>query len=275
MPRTPEPQAGEPPSLDFLAHLRRDSDRFLECLRSADPSARVPSCPDWTAADLLWHLAEVQLFWGEIVRQQLDDPEPAEEAKPVRPVDYSDLHALARAAATTLHEALAAVPADTGVWTWSDDRSVRFVRRRQAHEALVHRLDAELTVGAVTDFDAALATDGVDEALRFFLGGVPSWATFTPDGTTGLVSCTDTGAAWQLRFGRFTGTSPHSGTTYDETTFAVDDASAGDDASFSVVGGARDLDAWLWGRPTIGPVELSGDTAASGRLRALVAEGIE
>jgi hypothetical protein len=104
---------------------------------------------------------------------------------------------------------------------------------------------------------------------------VPSWATFTPDGMAGLVSCTDTGAAWELRFGRLTGTSPNSGTTYDEATFEVHEAAVGVAASFSVAAGARDMDAWLWGRPTLGPVDLSGDEAASSRLRAIVAEGIE
>jgi uncharacterized protein (TIGR03083 family) len=235
----------------------------------------VPSCPEWTAADLLWHLAEVQMFWGEIVRHRLADPEPAEQAKPERPDDHADLHAMAVAAADDLYDVLAATPVDTPVWTWADDHSVGFVRRRQAHEALVHRLDAELTVGAVTGFDPALATDGVDEALRHFLGGVPPWGTFIADGTTGLVRSTDTGAAWALRLGRFRGTSPNSGTTYDEDTFEVDDASPGAAAAFVVAGSARDLDAWLWGRPTIGEVVVTGEGSASARLNAIVAKGVE
>ena len=32
-------------------------------------------------------------------------------------------------------------------WTWSTDQTVGFIVRRQAHEALIHRLDAELTAG--------------------------------------------------------------------------------------------------------------------------------
>lgn len=269
------PEPPNPHTLDLLAALRRESNRFLDCLASAAPTAPVPSCPDWNAADLLWHLAEVQMFWGEIVHHRLADPEPAEEAKPERPGDYAGLHAIAVAAADDLHDALASAPDDAAVWTWADDRSVGFVRRRQAHEALVHRLDAELTVGAVTDVDPALATDGVDEALRYFLGGVPQWGTFSADGATGLVRTTDTGAGWALRFGRFGGTSPSSGTTYDEDTFEVDDASPGATAAFQVAGTARDLDSWLWGRPTIGEVALSGDGSASARLQAIVAKGVE
>jgi len=33
----------------------------------------------------------------------------------------------------------------TAVWTWSSDPTVDFVRRRVAHECLIHRLDAQLT----------------------------------------------------------------------------------------------------------------------------------
>ena len=48
-----------------------------------------------------------------------------------------------------------------------------FVRRRQAHEALIHRIDAELTAGRRTPVDPLLGADGVDEALRVMYGGVP------------------------------------------------------------------------------------------------------
>jgi len=50
--------------LDYLGHLASESARFADAIRLAPPAARVPSCPDWTADDLLWHLAEVQFFWG-------------------------------------------------------------------------------------------------------------------------------------------------------------------------------------------------------------------
>ena len=33
----------------------------------------MPSCPDWNADDLLWHLAEVQWFWATIVRERVTD----------------------------------------------------------------------------------------------------------------------------------------------------------------------------------------------------------
>lgn len=53
--------------MDVLGHLERDSRRFLTVLRDVDGRTPVPTCPDWTADDLLFHLAEVQSFWARIV----------------------------------------------------------------------------------------------------------------------------------------------------------------------------------------------------------------
>ena len=50
-----------------------------------------------------------------------------------------------------------------------------FIRRRQAHEALIHRIDAELTAGDRTPMDTDLSADGVDEALHFMDAGLRSW----------------------------------------------------------------------------------------------------
>src|SRR6476646_2568450 len=80
--------------LDYLAYIRSESARFGACLAAADPAARVPSCPDWNAVDLLWHLAEVQLFWGTIVRDRLTDPGAAESAQPDQPDDIVALLSL-------------------------------------------------------------------------------------------------------------------------------------------------------------------------------------
>ena len=61
-------------------------------LADCDPSARVPSCPDWNAADLLWHLAEVQGFWAKIVRTARPRPTSEnDEEPPSAPESYDGL----------------------------------------------------------------------------------------------------------------------------------------------------------------------------------------
>ena len=79
------------------AIVRAESDRFAEVLADADPDTRVPSCPDWTVADLLWHLGEVQMFWGDDRGAAVDDPAGAED--PVRPDGYDGGAGVRRSAA--------------------------------------------------------------------------------------------------------------------------------------------------------------------------------
>ena len=263
-----------PDQLDYLAHLSRESARFAAAIADAPQAAPVPSCPDWTADDLLWHLAEVQWFWGTIVREGVDG-QAAEAMKPPRPDGRAALAQFFDRASRDLTAVLTATPPDTAAWTWSDDHTVRFIRRRQAHEALIHRLDAELTAGRRTGMDQALSADGVDEALRIMFDGVPpEWGAITPEpGRTVRITAADAGAAWYVTLARFTGTSP-GGNSYDEPALAVADADPGTPAAAAVTGSAADLDAWLWGRPPLGSIERSGDPATLGGLDAVIAAGI-
>jgi uncharacterized protein (TIGR03083 family) len=257
-------------TIDFLAHIRSESHRFVEVLTGLDPTVRVPTCPDWSAADLVWHLGEVQTSWGTIVRERLDDPDKAVE--PERPDEYRDLLAFYRGASAALVDALTNTPPDTAVWTWYDaDKTAGFVRRRQAHEALIHRVDAELTAGVpVSDIDRALATDGVLEVLEWMYGGTPEWATSEMDGAIGRLRTSDTGAEWLVQLGHWSGHSPNTGKDYtDEPILAL--VSDGE-PSFEISGAARDLDAWLWNRPTLTDVTRSGDTAG---FEAIIRSGVQ
>ncbi len=247
--------------LDFGHHIKHESTRFHDVLAGADPAARVPTCPDWNAADLLWHLSEVQLFWTAVVRERLTDPAAADDSVPERPHDYGALLELCRAAGSALLDALANAEDHERVWTWfPDDQSVGFIRRRQAHEALIHRLDAELTVPAsVTGVDAQLATDGVMEVFDWMYGA-PPWATPGPPAPVGRVETTDTQASWVVGLSTWGGTSPNTGTTYaDEPCLAI---VTGGKPSFTVRGPAADLDAWLWNRSSSPAVALGGDYLA-------------
>lgn len=260
--------------MDFLAHLRSNSAQFAEVLAGVDPGARVPCCPDWDGSDLLWHLTEVQSFWGEIVARRLTDPEQAESHKPEGSPDRNSMLAAFGVASQRLQEALESTPTETHVWTWHDpDQSVGFISRRQAHESLIHRVDAEMTAGIEPVLDADLAADGVDEILGVMISGVPDWATFDPDGTAMRIEATDVDRHWGLAFGRMRGTSPFSGNTYD-----LDAATLGLDApaaQTTVAGPAGRLDLWLWGRTDLDGLEVTGDPAMAGRLRQMASEATQ
>ena len=180
----PSSRPGGP--LPFLDHLAAESARFRSVLAGAPTAARVPSCPDWDADDLLWHLAGVQWFWGEIAERRLTDPDEVEAmdaAREERPSDRDGLLAFFDRSSERLRRVLGELPPETPLWMWSDDKTAGYIRRRQAHEALIHRLDAELTVDERTPLDCRLAADGVDEVLRVMRGYEPEpGLTHTPTG---------------------------------------------------------------------------------------------
>jgi uncharacterized protein (TIGR03083 family) len=263
-----------PSDVDYHEHLARESARFAEAVRRASPGAPVPPCPGWNADDLLWHLGEVQFFWSTVVREKLSGEE-AEKLTPERPAGRADLLAFYARASRGLGEILDATSPDAPAWTWSDDRTVRFILRRQAHEALIHRVDAELTAGDRTPIDARLAADGVDEVLRVMYGGCPDWGTFRPaPARTVRIRATDTGHSWLVTLGRFTGTDPASGTSYDDADIHAAQTDTGARAAAGISGAAADLDCWLWHRPATGPVERSGDPGVLGDFDAYIKPGI-
>ncbi len=259
-------------SLDYLDHLRAESARFLDVLRRAPAGAAVPSCPDWDADDLLWHLGGVQWFWGTVVAKRLQSVEDLEE--PSRPDSRDGLVRFFEEQSARLHAELAAADPAEEVYTWAAEKNVGFVRRRQAHEALVHRLDAELATGDVTPLDAELASDGVLEALDVMLGGCPPWGTFAPSGEQVLIRVTDTGLEVPVVLGRFTGTDPDDGTTYDEEDLSVSAAAAAVQPAGVVSGTAADLDAWLWHRGDDSALVVEGDRAVLDRFLKLLEQPI-
>lgn len=270
------------PLPDRRAHvgvIARESARFREVLAAADPATRVPTCPDWDADDLLWHLAEVQSFWTAVIgtgARDGSDLERVEAAKPERPVDRAGLLTLVGRASADLVAVLDGRDPDAPAWSWhGPEQTVGFTLRRQLHEVLVHRVDAELTAGVdVTAPDADVAADGVDELLRV-MWGLPDgdWASWHPSDHVVEVVATDTGHRWAVRLGRWTGTGPQSGTEFDEATAVVDD-SPGVVATARVAGTAAALDLALWGRGGDG-VERSGDADALAVLDEVVAVGVQ
>ena len=260
--------------LDFLAHLRDESARFLGVLRSGDLSQPVPTCPDWTGADLLWHLGEVQWFWGTVVSDRLQTPDGLE--RPTRPDSDHGLVQFFEEQSARLVLALTEADPAEEVYMWADDKTVGYIRRRQAHEALIHRLDAELTAGAEPKpFDSALASDGLQEVLEVMYGGQPPWGSFTPGGPHVRVVAEDTGLVLPVVLGRFTGTDPESGTDLDEADLSVRAADPAVSPAAVVRGRAEDLDAWAWHRRDDARLTVDGDRAAYEQLLAVLAAPID
>ncbi|WP_460913969.1 maleylpyruvate isomerase family mycothiol-dependent enzyme [Plantactinospora veratri] len=208
--------------------------RLLECLAadqarlrqvaSADLAAAVPSCPDWTVADLVRHVAIVYLHKVECMRTGRIPSAWPPDVSGEEPLALLDRACLALRAEFDSRDPGALAP------TWYDpDQTVGFWLRRMAQETVVHRVDAELAgAGPVTEIPADLAVDGIDEVLRIFLGyGSRRWPErFTdvlPDPPIRVLASAGP-ASWQVRLG------PEGATvTADRAAVARATAAAGDD----------------------------------------------
>jgi uncharacterized protein (TIGR03083 family) len=258
---------------EYLEHIRTESARFRDVLATCDPHAPVPGCPEWTAADLLWHLATVQWSWGWVIRHRPATPTEREH-EPERPATYDGLlQAFDEYSAALVTELGRADPSEEA-WTWAPEQTVGFTYRRQAHEALIHRLDAEQTAHAVTPLDPHLAADGVLEVLDVMYGGCPPWGEFRPLPHYVRIDCTDTGDTFWVQIGRFVGTDPRDDQHYDDNDIHVVD-DPGVEADAVVEGPAGALDAWLWRRGDDDALKLHGDRFIYDHFREAVSHPLD
>lgn len=241
-----------------------DEQRYLECLeadyarlREVAESAmdeRVPTCPDWSGADLVAHVAEVFLHKTEIMRQGVwPAPWPPDlRADPLGALDdgYRQL----------VGEFATRSPSDAALTWYEPDQTVGFWLRRTAHETAIHRLDAELAAGvAQAAIPTDLAEDGIDELLTVFL----AYASVEDPGEFGehLPECdgrtvqVDTGGAgWQMQLG--------------PTEITVERGQA--DPEAGVFGEPAAVLRWLWRRGGDDAVALDGNRWVLGKLQAML-----
>jgi uncharacterized protein (TIGR03083 family) len=167
----------------------------------------IEHCPDWTMADLVWHLTEVHWFWGTIVEELLTS-RPEEERRPERPDDQDLVRGL-EAQAAHLVTVLGGADQSARCWTWAGwQQDVAFVTRHQVQEAVVHHWDAEHAVGGPWSVTPEVAADSVDEFLHFSVASDddPDDPVAPPLAGTLALRSTDTGHAWTLSDGARPGT---------------------------------------------------------------------
>jgi len=156
----------------YVAALREQATRFAETMRSSDSDAAVPSCPGWTALDLVRHVVQVYAHKAAVLRA--GDVVPGGHVVAAADLAYPQALERHEAVVADLADLLAGLDRDAPAWTWMEgagESTVGAWARRMAHEALVHRVDAALTAGAdVSPVDDVLAIDGVNEVLTWMAG---------------------------------------------------------------------------------------------------------
>lgn len=240
----------------YVDAIRSEGAALAAAARDAGVDARVPSCPEWTVADLLSHLGRIHHWVAGIVTERKKERGThwSEHAAP--PVD-ARLEWF-EGGVKLLADALAAAGPEVVVWTWTPDNTTGFWARRQAHETAIHRVDAQLACAqragnAPDPVDRERAVDGIDELFDL----IPYWPwadRVRGGGETVHVHCTDGAGEWFARLN-------------PDGLVVTREHAKGDVA---LRGCASDLMLGLYGRVSLDALDVIGDAAVLQHWRALV-----
>lgn len=234
----------------WLAAMRVDGPALRAAAAELDPSATVPSRPQWTLTDLLRHLGSTYRWVGEHagrgVTTQPEHPLSVflDEPMPAGVVAWWDEQFAA------IMATLDALDVDTPAWNWAPQaKKAGFWHRRLALETAVNRWDAQMTTGVAEPIEAKLASDGVSEVLDTFLPGGHRAVTNRPSGLVAL-RATDVDHTWYARL-------RGDGVALLDTDTLLDGAELRPRAA--AVGPASDLMLALHGRIGTDVLDVTGD----------------
>jgi uncharacterized protein (TIGR03083 family) len=246
----------------LLECLDADFARLREVAATADLTATVPSCPEWTMADLVRHVGTVYLHKVECMRRNAEpQPWPPEGVDGEEPLALLD-----RSFAALSAEFAAREPADEAHTWYGPDQTVGFWIRRMAQETVIHRVDAELGAGVPhAPIPDDLALDGIDELLVAFVEyGTKGW----PDMFTGILGPADGRAIQVVADGAVWHVQP----TPEGVNVRVSDVES---AEATVKGQPTDVLLWLWNRAGDDVVERTGDGDLVTMLRRVLVESTQ
>ncbi|GIH92280.1 maleylpyruvate isomerase family mycothiol-dependent enzyme [Planobispora siamensis] len=244
---------------EHLSSLQDAGVRLAAAAERAGVDAPVPTCPGWRVRDLLEHLGGVHRWAAAYVATGRTEPfTDEEEAVFFTAPDDAGLVGWFREGHAALVRTLR--EADPGVTCWAFLRApspLAFWARRQAHETMIHMIDAEAAAAAssggaapgsdpmaraVASFTPAFAADGVDELFDGFLPRRRGRLVADPPISL-AVRATDHPTAWTIRVepdGRAVTSGAH-------------------DADCVVSGPARELYLMLWNRGGAEALDVRGD----------------
>ncbi|MEU1462846.1 maleylpyruvate isomerase family mycothiol-dependent enzyme [Streptomyces sp. NPDC005727] len=196
-------RAGHPLPYDtYREAVARETLRFTEVAAGADPTSAVPSCPEWTLADLTRHVGALQRWFCTLLTRLVQEPPRSRDVELGLPDSAAAYPGWVAAGVPAVAAVLRDTDPGAPMWAWGEDQHARFWVRRMLFETLVHRVDAERAAGLEPEIDSALAADGVDE----FLVNLPHAGLFAPgvrelrgNGETIAFRCADTGEEWRVR----------------------------------------------------------------------------
>ncbi len=154
----------------YCTEILDQTRQMRDLLRDADLTATVPTCPDWTLAQLVLHVSSAHRGITEVVRLRLQEfVPPKDDGSGVADAESFDAEALdawLAEGAEKLVEVLREAGPDADVWTFGREKKSAFWARRMTHETVMHRADVAATVGAEFTVAQDVAADCLDEWLE-------------------------------------------------------------------------------------------------------------
>ncbi|MTD58705.1 maleylpyruvate isomerase family mycothiol-dependent enzyme [Amycolatopsis pithecellobii] len=217
---------------EFLTIIQDQCAALRAAAVAAGPDTDVPTCPKWTVNRLVRHIGRVQSWVGKALAgapdRQADQP-PSDWAELLSWWDEQRVKMLDGLADPDAPAWLpfAGYPPFAGSWA-----------RRQAHEAAIHRLDAEhaLTPTPSVVFPPEFAADGIDELITVLVPGRDDWSGSRFEGTV-ILRATDAGREWNVRLAPGVPPAPGAGAP-----------------DLTIEGSADAVYRRVWGRPSVAVV---------------------
>ncbi len=234
---------------DLLRLIDERSAAFRAAVAAA-PSldVTVPSCPEWTLADLAQHIGDGRRTWAATVAAGPATARADGRDVPV-PERRDEIPAWLEDATRELVTALDEAGPDRECWAWwtGSPHNAGAVARHQLQQLAVHTYDAQLTIGAAEPLPTEIALDGVDEFLQTCVTTASPW----PHEPATIGYHAAEGRSWWLLLD---GNGAH---TVQET-----------DATAEATATASDLVLFMYGRHDLSAMDASGDHRVFERLIA-------
>jgi uncharacterized protein (TIGR03083 family) len=245
-----------PPAGPWLAHLRREAERFAEVVARSPLQAHVPAYPDFTVYTLAVHIGRALRVFHGIIADGAADYQSAEapEGEDVAGWVIEAIDPLITLLSQVQPDKPVPFPHEAG------DRPAGLIAPLLAVEVGMHRWDAESVLGEHVSIPPDLAVQEVESVFANFVPRLAGSGVADIGGTLWL-RATDTATAWsvQVSDGRLV------------TERAPDEPG---DAAVVVSGTAQDIALLVWKRAVAPRPELDITGSADVLKRFLVTDYI-
>jgi uncharacterized protein (TIGR03083 family) len=150
----------------YLNAVVAQTSTFADWVDGKDATAPVPTCPEWTLAELVDHVGATQRMVAMLVNERMTDPSGAFAGYVPAPADSAQWGAWLNGTAAEAKQAFESAAEDAPVWDPNGGTAgVPFWSRRLFGEACVHRADAAAALGTPYELAPESAVEAVEDWL--------------------------------------------------------------------------------------------------------------